>query len=209
MTFIREWVVTIISVIIFVTFIEILIPNSNYKRYINVVIGFLLMTVILTPLTKFITGQINFEEEIFKTAGQLELSTAKNRINNAQYDNSGAVIKLYKSKISEQIKNYIGYSTEYIVDEIFVEVEDDNNSPQFGSITNFYITLKEKTGDVESENKIIEPVQINVSMEKNNNNTVETNSILINNREDSIKEEISNLYNVSKNNIDIHVLKNN
>ena len=40
MALISEWVVTIISLIIFTTFIEILIPNSNYKRYIDVVMGF-------------------------------------------------------------------------------------------------------------------------------------------------------------------------
>ncbi|MFW5648552.1 MAG: stage III sporulation protein AF [Candidatus Alkaliphilus sp. MAG34] len=209
MTFIREWVVTIISVIIFVTFVEILIPSSNYKRYINVVIGFLLMTVILTPLTKFIKGQINLGDGVFKTSSQLELLTAKNRINSIQYDNNEAVVKLYKSKISEQIKNYIEYSTEYIVDEILVEVEDDNNSPQFGSITNFNITLKEKMEDVKSGNKVVEPVQINISTGKNSNNTVEANSILINSREDSIKEEISNLYDVTEDNINIHVLKSN
>jgi len=209
LTFIREWVVTIISVIIFVTFVEILIPSSNYKRYINVVIGFLLMTVILTPLTKFIKGQINLGDGVFKTSSQLELLTAKNRINSIQYDNNEAVVKLYKSKISEQIKNYIEYSTEYIVDEILVEVEDDNNSPQFGSITNFNITLKEKMEDVKSGNKVVEPVQINISTGKNSNNTVEANSILINSREDSIKEEISNLYDVTEDNINIHVLKSN
>lgn len=167
------------------------------------------MTVILTPLTKFIKGQINLGDGVFKTSSQLELLTAKNRINSIQYDNNEAVVKLYKSKISEQIKNYIEYSTEYIVDEILVEVEDDNNSPQFGSITNFNITLKEKMEDVKSGNKVVEPVQINISTGKNSNNTVEANSILINSREDSIKEEISNLYDVTEDNINIHVLKSN
>lgn len=210
MTFIREWVITIVSVIIFVTFIEILIPNSNYKRYINVVIGFLLMIVILTPLTKLISGQIDFEEEILKISNQLELSTAQNRINNIQYSNDEAVITLYKSEISKQIKNHIEYNTRYVTDTILIEVEDDNNnSTQFGLIKNLNITLKEKTENVEPISKTIEPVQINVSLGGKNNNTVEVNSILINNGEDLIKEDISNLYNVSEDDINIYILKNN
>lgn len=209
MTFIREWVITIVSVIIFVTFIEILIPNSNYKRYINVVIGFLLMIVILTPLTKLISGQIDFEEEILKISNQLELSTAQNRINNIQYSNDEAVITLYKSEISKQIKNHIEYNTRYVTDTVLIEVEDDNNSTQFGLIKNLNITLKEKTENVESISKTIEPVQINVSIGEKNNNTVEANSILINNGEDLIKEDISDLYNVSEDDINIYILKNN
>jgi stage III sporulation protein AF len=120
LAFIREWVITIISVIIFVTFIEILIPNSNYKRYINVITGLLLIVVILTPLTKFINRQIDFEEEVLKIFNQLELSTAQNKVDNIQYSNDEAVMALYKNKISEQIKSYIENNTEYIVSEVFV-----------------------------------------------------------------------------------------
>lgn len=209
MALIREWIITIISVIIFVTFIEILIPNSNHKRYINVVVGFLLMIVILTPLTKLISGQFNFEENIIKTSNQLELSTAQNRINNIEHSNNEAVMTLYKSEISKQIKNRIEHSTEYFVDDVSIEVEDDNNSPKFGLIKSFNITLQERTKDVEPVNKGIEPVQINVSVGKKINNTVEANSILINNEGDLIKEDISNLYNVSKEDINIHILRSN
>ncbi|HZX21578.1 MAG TPA: stage III sporulation protein AF, partial [Clostridia bacterium] len=191
-----------------VTFIEILIPNSNYKRYINVVTGLLLIVVILTPLTKFINKQINFEEEVLKIFNQLELSTAQNRINNVQYSNDEAVITLYKNKIGEQVKSYIENNTEYIVSDVFVEVEDENSS-QFGTVTSLDITLREKTGNSKSADKTIEPVQINVSMGKNNNNTVEASSILISSKEDLIKGDISNLYDVSKDNINVHILKNN
>ncbi|MGI6426646.1 MAG: stage III sporulation protein AF [Natronincolaceae bacterium] len=208
LAFIREWVITIISVIIFVTFIEILIPNSNYKRYINVITGLLLIVVILTPLTKFINRQIDFEEEVLKIFNQLELSTAQNKVDNIQYSNDEAVMALYKNKISEQIKSYIENNTEYIVSEVFVEVEDKNSS-QFGTITSLDITLGEKTGNSKSADGTVEPVQINVSMGEKNNNTVEAGSILISSKENLIKEEISNLYDVSEDNINIHILRNN
>ena len=208
MAFIREWVITIISVIIFVTFIEILIPNSNYKRYINVITGLLLIVVILTPLTKFINRQIDFEEEVLRIFNQLELSTAQNRINNIQYSNDEAVIELYKNKISQQVKSYIENNTEYIASEVFVEAED-KNSPQFGKITSLDITLREKTGNVKPADRTVEAVQINVSVGENNNNTVEASSILISSEEDLIKGDISDLYDVPKDNINIHLLKNN
>ncbi len=209
MALIKEWVITIISVIIFATFMEILIPNSNYKRYVNVVIGFLFIIIILTPLTEFIGGQINFEEEILKTSNQLELSTAQNRINNIQHSNKETVLALYKNKISKQIKNHIEDKTEYIVNEIAMKVEDNSNSTEFGLIKELNITLREKTENAKATSKIVEPVQISVSMNKNNNNTVRANSIFISNEGDLIKDDIRNLYNIPKDNINIYILKDN
>ena len=209
MAFISEWVVTIISVIIFTTFIEILIPNSNYKRYIDVVMGFLLVVVILTPLTKFIGGQVNFEEGVLRASNQFELSTAQNRMGNVQYDNDEAVIRLYKNEIGKQLRNYIEQNTEYTVNDVFIEIDDNGNSPEFGSIKNFDIILEERMENMKPVNKTIKPIQINIPVKKNSNNTVKAGSILISNEINLIKENIGNLYNISEDNISIHILKNN
>lgn len=209
MELIRDWIITIISVIIFVTFVEILVPSSNYKRYINVVVGFLLMIVILNPLTKLISGEIDFGEGIIRTSNQIELATAKNRINNIEYSNNEAVVKLYKSEISKQLKSRIEQNTEYIVEDVLVEVFDDSTSPNFGLIDSFDITLKESEKYQEPLETKIEPVQINVSLGGKINNTVEANSILINSESDVIKDDLSNFYNVPKGNININILKSN
>ena len=206
---ISEWIVTITSVIIFATFIEILIPNSNYKRYIDVVIGFLLVVVILTPLTKFINGGTDFGEEILRASNQLEQTTVRNRMDNIQYNNDEAVIILYKNEIGKQLQNYIEQNTEYAVNDVAVEIDDDRDSPEFGMIKNFDITLEKKTENMKPVNEAVKPIQINISARKNNNNTVEAGSILISNEEDLIKENIGNLYNISKDNINIYILKNN
>lgn len=209
MELIRDWIITIISVIVFVTFVEILIPNSSHKKYINVVVGFLLMIVILTPLTKLIGGDINFEEGIIKTSNEIELITAKNRIENIQRGNDEAVLKLYKSEIAKQLKGRIEQSSDYVVEEVIVEVVEDSTSPNFGLIDEFHITLRENKKYVETTSTTIQPVEINVSIGKKSNNTVEANSILINNESDFIKDDLSNFYNLSRDNVNIYVLKSN
>lgn len=209
MALIREWTITIISVIIFVTFIEILIPNSNHKRYINVVVGFLLIIVILTPLTRLISGQINLEDEILRTFNQLELSTAQNRINNIEHSNHEAVIALYKSEISNHIKSHIDHSTDYSVKQIQIEVEDDSYSTDFGLIKTLDITLEENKDGGGYRDKTVEPILINVSAGKKNNNTVEASSILINNEGDEIRNYIRDTYKLAKEDINIYILRNN
>ena len=135
MDFVRQWTITIVSVIIFITFVEILIPNSNNKRYINVVVGFLLMIIILNPLTKFIAGEIDFEESILKSLNQIEAETAKNVINNIQYSNEEMVISLYKKKIVEQVTTRLEKNTDYLVKDVLVNIVEDINSANFGSVS--------------------------------------------------------------------------
>ena len=209
MDFVRQWTITIVSVIIFITFVEILIPNSNNKRYINVVVGFLLMIIILNPLTKFIAGEIDFEESILKSLNQIEAETAKNVINNIQYSNEEMVISLYKKKIVEQVTTRLEKNTDYLVKDVLVNIVEDINSANFGSVSSLDITLTENQKDnVELDSKI-KPVKINVSLGDKINNTVKANSILISSEEDALKKELENFLNVSKENINIYTLKNN
>ncbi len=212
MEFLREWIITIISTIIFITFVEILVPNSNHKRYIDMVVGFLIVIVILNPLTNIINEEINFEEGIIKTSNELELATAKNRAINVKSNNTEVTMKLYKDKISKQLKNRIEENTKYLVEEVIVQIEDDTESVNFGLINSFNITLKESAKNKKNEDFIetkIEPVQINISIDKKSNNTVEANSILINNETDLIKDDISDFYNIDRENINVHINKNN
>lgn len=209
MDFVRQWTITIVSVIIFITFVEILIPNSNHKRYINVVIGFLLMIIILNPLTKFITGEIDFEDSVLKSLNQIEAETAKNVINNIQYSNEEMVVSLYKKKIVEQVTARLEKNTDYVVEDVIVNIIEDSNSATFGTVSSLDITLRDnKEANVDLDSKI-KPVKINVSLGAKINNTVKANSILISNEEDAIKEELEYFLNVSKENINIYTLKNN
>jgi len=167
------------------------------------------MMVILNPLTKLISGEIDFEEGVIRTSNQLELATAKNRINNIQHSNDEAIVKLYKNEISKQLKNRIEQNTEFMVKQVLVEVVDDSTSPDFGLIASFNITLKESQKQKEHLTTKIEPVHINISLGTKNNNTVEASSILINSESDVLKNDISNFYNVPKDNINIYILKSN
>lgn len=203
MLFIKEWVITIVSVIIFLTFVEILMPNSSYKRYINVVIGFLLIIVILTPLTRFISGQINLEEEIIRTFNDLEISTFQNRANRVEYSNKEAIIKLYKAEIKGQIKNHIEASTDYIVNQVGTEIEENIDSEEFGLIKELNISIKDGNRNLAQEKNIIRPVDINIGLNKKNTTTREANSIIINTDSDLIKTSISSLYGLPKDKINI------
>lgn len=201
---IREWIVTIVSVIVFVTFVEILIPNSDNKRYINVVVGLLIMIVILNPLFYLFRGDINFEDNILQASNQMEFQTMQNRVEHNQYLQNEAVIELYKSQLAQQMQNRVENLSDYSVEKIDLLVEE-KDLEKLGFIHQIDITLKagKTTGFKKKE---IEPIKIDVAINKNNN-TVAADSIRIDNEEDIIKRDFSIYYSLPKDNINIYILK--
>ncbi|SNR86774.1 stage III sporulation protein AF [Anaerovirgula multivorans] len=204
MEMIREWIITIVSVIIFVTFVEILIPNSNNKRYINVVVGLLIMIVILNPLFYLFRGTINFEDNILQVSNQMEYQTMQNRIDHNQYLQNEAVIELYKTQLAQQMQNRVESLSDYRVEKIDLTVEE-KDLENLGLIHQIDMTLKSSKTS-KTEKKEIEPIKINVAINKNNN-TVEADSIRIDNEEEIIKTDFSIYYSLPKDNINIYILK--
>lgn len=208
MDIIREWIITIVSVIIFITFLEILIPNSNNKRYINVVVGLLIMIVILKPLIYFMEEEMNLGEKILQTSNYLEYETTKKRVSNNDYFQTEAVIQLYKQYLREQMKNRLENMTDYLVADIQLVI-DDKEEDGFGVIQEIDIifeNLSQISKTTAMEKGETRDIKIDVSLSKNNN-TVETQSIWINNEEELIKDDFSIYYNLPRDNINIYILK--
>lgn len=65
MEMIKNFVIALVSTIIFMTAIELIAPDNSMKKYIKFVLGLVLITVILTPIVSLITkGESVITEEI-------------------------------------------------------------------------------------------------------------------------------------------------
>ena len=64
--FLKLWIRDIAFVFVIVSIIEIIIPNNNMKRYIDMVIGLLIIIVIITPFIKLLNKDFDIDKEIFK-----------------------------------------------------------------------------------------------------------------------------------------------
>ena len=205
MDIIRKWIITIVSVIIFVTVVEMLIPNSNNKRYINVVIGLLVMIVILNPILYLIKDKnINFEQTVLENFNQMEYLAITNRVNQQELRND-TVVELYTKELTKQIKNRIERLWEYEVDHIYLAIENDDIE-HLGLIKKMEITLKQAL-EIQTNYPLIndiEPIEISIMANKKDN-TMETNGINIGNKENIIKDDLSIFYNLPKENIELYI----
>jgi|GEM_PF-2569757 len=50
MSFIGEWIKHIVLLILLATFVDLILPNTNMKRYVKLVVGLLVILMILSPI---------------------------------------------------------------------------------------------------------------------------------------------------------------
>jgi stage III sporulation protein AF len=77
----KNIVTTLVTVLIFISAAELISPNNKMKKYIKFVLGLILITVILNPILKFVSGGEksvidsikNYEEVFSKDNDKLEI----------------------------------------------------------------------------------------------------------------------------------------
>lgn len=204
--FLRSWILNIVTVIIFISFLEILLPNSDMKKYVKMVIGLLVMLVIINPMLELVHGDMNIEEEIFKTSSVLDKKALSLNIDKFEGIQEKQMITLYKEKIEKHIKNQIEYGNNIKVLSVQCEIEKNKSSKKLGNVKHVNILLSNNL-DSKTTNKDIEPVSnimIHINKEQNQANIKENdneNKPIIK----QIKEDISNFYAIDMENVCINM----
>ena len=56
MEYIKGFIITLITMIVFMTAIEIIAPENTMKKYVKYVLGLMLVALLISPIIKFVTG---------------------------------------------------------------------------------------------------------------------------------------------------------
>lgn len=113
MDYISAYFRQIVIFIIFMTFIEILIPDKKYKKYIDFVLGLMLISVMVSPISNIFN--INASEF------NLEIPYYDNEFT---YQDKNYTKQLYENELSSQISKKI--DTQFSVKSfVTVNVSDD------------------------------------------------------------------------------------
>ena len=144
---------SIISVLIFSAFVEILIPKESYKKYIGIVMGFIIMLVIISPLSRFFgKGSV---PEVIRTY-DFRLQSAADSIGSSldisKGYGTGLVSDIYKNDISESVEASL--AEKGINSKVSsIDIDDDASSKTYGRIKSIGIDVF----DSENESDIYVP----------------------------------------------------
>ena len=194
--FLTLWIKDIAIIFVLISIIEIVLPNNNMKRYIDMIIGFLIIIVIINPFVKLFHKDFNIDKEIFqKTGEQIKFEYMDNL--DLALTQEEQVKEIYIGKIEDEIMDLIHQTTNYRVENMNVSIYEDNI--QYGNIKDIELILKKDENEEEPKNLItvssIEEISIGEKKE--------SSTALIELDDEGIKNLISKNHSISKENIKI------
>lgn len=201
----RLMVKSILVIIMLAAFLEIVLPRSDMKRYVNLVIGLFVILAVLNPFLTLINRGLDLDvfddikakspdtESLIRTGKEM---AAEDRIKASQQ---------YREKLSRQIMGIAGMYQNTKTTGVDIEMVDDPDSENFGQIKKIIIhTTNERSidssgnGTGSSTGVEVNVTEINVGTkkpEKNQTNRVDSSR--------GLKDVIADFYGLNPEQIEI------
>lgn len=197
-SFISSWLKDIVVLFILISIAELIMPKGNMKRYINLVIGLLIIFTIVNPFAKLMKLDFNLDQAIFN------YSKSDDYLNNDEefyIQQEKQIESLYKEKISNEMIELVEDKTEYKVIDISIGIIESKE--KYGEID--YIKLIVDKNKETKSNKIsiekVSPVYIDNNVKAISNKNSKDNDV--NNDFNELKELLSSRYSIEKEKITV------
>lgn len=201
-SYLSNWLKDVAVLFILISIAELVMPKGNMKKYINMIIGLLIIFTIVNPLAKLLKVDFDLSKLVFNYSR--ENYTNSNSQLSIYEEQEKQVEKLYKEKIYKDINDLLIEETEYQVQDMKISLVD--NSEQFGEIQDMSITLIDKNIEnsiaIETLPITIDPVIISKDIV-----VEETESTEPAESTDFIKDLINTKYSIDKSKITINFYK--
>lgn len=202
LSLLSEYVRNLGMFLLFMTFVSIITPNSKYKGYINLIMGFMLIFVIISPISNVVASSFITLEDIFAEVG-IEINSNNNMENITTkqefFESSQRAIILdsFKRDLIVQIEGILqekGFSATK------VSLDIDDSEEKFGDIKSIYIHMIDMDKE-ENRTSIIQIERISINRVGNIDNVNSNDEMSQSEEVKNLKNYISDFYNLSVDNI--------
>lgn len=193
----KTYMQMLVWIMLFVIVVEMIFPDSNYKKYIKLVLGCVIVYTMMKPVIAFIPLQgksydayvMNYQNQLLTAAGYGGAEESyKVQLRKQQ--------EFLKTTYSQNIKQLVERETDVSVKEVEIKWQDNNGMIQIDQI---YLTVGDKQ---KSKKNTIAVPKIRIG-EKSSSLSGDEEKLKI-----KIKTCLNNFYNVQTRNIYITVQKN-
>jgi len=147
--FIKQWVINIVTLVLFIIMFEMILPTGKMKKYIRLVTSTIMVIVIMNPLISLLDKDVDFTALQTSSSNALEKLQVEKDSKLLEEGQMKQIVQVYRQNIIEQIEQNaqeVAGVKQVKADIIFNE---DYNSKSFGEIKRAYLEIATTDGDEE------------------------------------------------------------
>lgn len=198
MGFIKDWVLNIVTLVLFIVLIEIFVPSGRMRKYASLVTGFVLIIAIINPFLKLLGSKINLADIQVADSRYMDRVEIEKNSKLLRDNQMKQIVEVYRKKVIVQLEqsamniNGVAGATADVI------INEDYNSGNFGEIKRAYIQISLK-----GQNNGIKPVakvgKVEVGTKQNTVSTAGEKLDPVIKRQ--LEEKIGSLFNIDRDNI--------
>jgi stage III sporulation protein AF len=143
----RIMVRSLLVIIFIAAFLEIVLPRSDMKRYINLIIGLFVIVVVLNPILAAVDKGISVELPQVVTGETAETTSALLKKGSQLGSNMRKnAVKEYKEKLAGQVMALAGFNKSITVTKVEIDMVEDTADSGYGQINKILVYTDSKAG---------------------------------------------------------------
>ncbi|MGR3764979.1 stage III sporulation protein AF [Rossellomorea sp. NS-SX7] len=154
MSFLTEWITNIIVFVLLATVIDMLLPSSNMQKYVKIVTGLLLITIILTPLLKLMTADVDAVMDSFRINGTSQNNSVENLIEmkkkEIQASQRAYILEQMAVQMKQQAEKELMDKSGKVIEKVSIAASDLENIPDSITEVTVYLSSGEEEGAIEA-----------------------------------------------------------
>ncbi len=207
MELMRNWMISLITVVIISSFVEMLMPSGSFKKYSKLVVGLIIMVIIIQPILMLTDNDQLFSKYAFEASNHIDKMSIVDKSDVVKEKQMQQIINTYNHNLNNQIQQSVRSLSGGHEAEVIVHTDSDLDSSGFGSIRSIDVVLTSPSN--QSTVAVVAPVkEITVGddesgIEKEKKLTKEEETL-----KRKIIENLQTVYNVPGENIQVDIQKN-
>ena len=139
--FIKDWVLNIVTLVLFIVIIEMLVPSGRMKKYAGLVTGFVLIIAIINPFLGLLGGKVNLTDSLAASSGFLDRAEIKKDSSLLEEQQMKQIVEVYRKKIIGQLEQSAMDTKGVTGAKADVIINEDYNSDNFGEIKRAFLQI--------------------------------------------------------------------
>lgn len=140
--FIKQWVMNIVTLVLFIIMFEMILPTGKMKKYIRLVTSTIMVIVIIDPLVGLLDRNLDFTAVQTANSNLLDRLQVEKDSKVLEDEQMEQIVEVYRNNIIEQMELEAGEVEGVTKAKADIIFNEDYHSKAFGEIKRAYLEIE-------------------------------------------------------------------